>query len=103
MTGKQMNTKRSVSTLVLAAMVLTTIPAAASERTIEPTVRDIVQTRSEIGAVVDPITGERFEVQVPGPGSRMPRVHTSLKAWLIAGVVVGVVVGALAILFHGEH
>jgi hypothetical protein len=52
-----------------------------------PQGRSIAYT--DVRAVVDRATGERFEVQVPGPTARLPRVHTSLKAWLIAGLVVG--------------
>jgi hypothetical protein len=41
-------------------------------------------------ALIDPGTGERLTVQAPGPSSRMPRPHPSLKAWLVVGAVVGV-------------
>lgn len=47
---------------------------------------------TDVRVLVDPATGERLEVQVPGPGAKMPRARFSLKAWLIAGVVIGVVV-----------
>jgi len=44
---------------------------------------------ADVRAVVDRSTGDRFEVQVPGPTARLPRVHTSFKALLITGIVVG--------------
>ena len=55
-----------------------------------------------VRAFIDPVTGERLEVQIPGLGGRMPKVHTSLKAWLIAGAVVGTLLVVFAILFHGD-
>ena len=59
-------------------------------------------TYKSVRAFIDPVTGERLEVQVPGLAGRMPKVHTSLKAWLIAGAVVGTLLVVFAILLHGD-
>jgi hypothetical protein len=31
-------------------------------------------------------------MQIPGPTAKMPHAHSSLKAWLIFGVVVGALI-----------
>ena len=46
----------------------------------------------EIRALVDPSTGERVDAQAPGPTGKLPRTRTSLKAWLIAGIVAGALI-----------
>jgi len=44
---------------------------------------------ADIRSVTDRVSGERFELQ-PTPTARMPKPgHTSVKAWLIAGAIVG--------------
>src|ERR1700680_588581 len=42
---------------------------------------------ANLRALIDPTTGERLDLQVPRPMAHLPKVDTSLKAWLIAGVV----------------
>jgi len=44
---------------------------------------------ADIRSVTDRVSGERFELQ-PTPTAHMPKPgHTSVKAWLIAGAIVG--------------
>lgn len=57
---------------------------------------------SDVRSVTERTTGERVDFQPPGPTAQFPPVHTSLKAWVIAGIVVGSIAVILSILFHGD-
>src|SRR5438094_263062 len=46
----------------------------------------------EIRALIDRSTGERMEAQIAGPAGKLPRPRTSLRAWLIAGIIAGALI-----------
>lgn len=57
---------------------------------------------TDIRSVTDRKSGDRFELQ-PTPTARMPKPgHTSLKAWLIAGAIVGAFLLWLVVAFPAD-